>query len=169
MISYSSTCSGQTTITAITINEEYSLSGMVKDNVWTQVVVLFKRDATLPCITNEEYPPFPDFRKGKLMFFVDGYLKLVVHNFNEVLFRGFDELKYKVEGVPYNISIGGGTQGLIETKTFNGPDPEDSNLLMQQYFAGTFIGDIQEVRLYDIPLDVTQIRCNYNAKKDIYK
>lgn len=168
MISYSSTCSGQTTITAVTINEEYSLSGMVKDNVWTHVVVLFKRDATLPCITNEQYPPFPDFTKGKLMFFVDGYLKLVVHNFDEVLFRGFDESKYKVEGVPYSISIGGGTQGLIETKTFNGPDPEDNNLLMQQYFAGSFIGDVSKVRIYDIPLDVTQIRCNYNADKNIY-
>jgi len=169
LITFSSTCSGQTTITAITINEEYSLSGMVKDDVWTHVVVLFKRDATLPCITNEKYPPFPDFRKGKLMFFVNGYLKLIVHNFNEVLFRDMNDLKYKVEGVAYNISIGGGTQGLIESQTFNGPDLEDKNLLMEQHFAGTFIGGIQKFRLYDFPLDVTQIRCNYKAEKDIYK
>lgn len=155
-------------VSGISIVEEYSISGMVQENKWTHVTVVFKRDSPLNCVESEKYPPFPDFRKGKLMFFINGYLKFVVHNFDEVLFRDFDESKYKVEGVPYNISIGGGTQGLIESKTFNGPDPEDKNLLLEQYFAGTFIGGIQKFRLYDIPLDVTEIRCNYNSEKDIY-
>lgn len=157
-----------TAVSGISIEEQYSMSGMVQSNKWTHVSVVFKRDAPLNCVESEKYPPFPDFRKGKLMFFINGYLKFVVHNFDEVLFRDFDESKYKVESVPYNISIGGGTQGLVESKTFNGPDPEDKNLLLEQYFAGTFIGSIQKFRLYDIPLDVTEIRCNYNAEKDIY-
>jgi hypothetical protein len=157
-----------TSVSGISIVEEYSISGMVQDNVWTHVTIVFKRDSKLDCVESEKYPPYPNFRKGKLLFFVNGYLKFVVHNFDEVLFRDFDESKYKVEGVPYNISIGGGTQGLVESKTFNGPDLEDKNLLLEQYFAGTFIGGIQKFRLYDIPLDVTEIRCNYNAEKDIY-
>ena len=158
-----------TAVSGISIEEQYSISGMVQDNKWTNIAIVFKRYCEYDCVENEKYPPFPDCKKGKLMIFVDGYLKLSINDFDEVLFKDFDESKYKVEGVPYNISIGGGTQGLIETQTFNGPDPEDKNLLLEQYFAGSFIGSIQEFRLYDVPLDITKIRCNYNAKKDIYK
>lgn len=158
-----------TAVSGISIAEEYSMSGMVQDNKWEHITIVFKRYCKYDdCIESEKYPPFPDCKKGKLMFFVNGYLKFSINDFDEVLFKDLDEIKYKVEGVPYNISIGGGTQGLLETKTFNGPDPQDSNLLLEQYFAGTFIGGISKVRLYEIPLDVTEIRCNYNAEKDIY-
>lgn len=159
-----------TAVSGISIVEQYSISGMVQDNKWTHISIVFKRYCEYDdCVESEKYPPFPDCKKGKLMIFVDGYLKLTINDFDEVLFRDFNESPYKVEGVPYNISIGGGTQGLVESKTFNGPDPEDKNLLLEQYFAGTFIGGIQKFRLYDIPLDVTEIRCNYNTEKDIYK
>lgn len=157
-----------TAVSGISVSEEYSMSGMVENNKWTHVAIVFKRYCEYNCLENEKYPPYPDCKKGKLLFFVNGYLKLCINDFDEVLFRDLDEVKYKVEGVPYNISIGGGTQGLLESKTFNGPDTEDKNLLLEQYFAGTFIGGISKFRLYDVPLDVTEIRCNYNTEKDIY-
>jgi hypothetical protein len=156
-------------VSGISIVEQYSISGMVENNKWTHVAIVFKRYCEYDCVESEKYPPFPDCKKGKLLIFVNGYLKLSINDFDEVLFRDFDESKYKVEGVPYNISIGGGTQGLIESQTFNGPDLEDKNLLLEQYFAGTFIGGISKFRLYEVPLDVTEIRCNFNSEKDIYK
>lgn len=174
-ITYSANCRDCCTpitgssVSGISIVEQYSLSGMVEDNKWTHVAIVFKRYSKLNCVENEKYPPFPDFRKGKLMFFVNGYLKFSINDFDEILFKDFDESKYKIEGVPYNISIGGGIQGLIESQTFNGPDMEDKNLLLEQNFAGTFIGGVSKFRLYDVPLDVTKIRCNYNTEKDIYK
>lgn len=174
-ISYSANCRDcctpitGTAVSGISIVEEYSLSGTVKNNEWTHIAIVFKRYCEYDCVESEKYPPFPDCKKGKLMIFVNGYLKLSINNFDEVVFKDFDESKYKIEGVPYNISIGGGTQGLLESQTFNGPDFEDKNLLLEQYFAGTFLGGISRVRLYETPLDITQIRCNYNAEKDIYK
>lgn len=173
-VSYSANCRDcctpitGTAVSGISIVEQYSMSGMVQDNKWSHVTIVFKRYCQYDCVESEKYPPFPDCKKGKLLFFVDGYLKLSINDFDEVLFKDFDESKYKVEGVPYNISIGGGTQGLIESKTFNGPDMEDKNLLLEQNFAGTFIGGVSKFRLYDVPLDVTEIRCNYNAEKNIY-
>lgn len=157
-------------ITGISIVEEYSMSGMVKNNEWTHVVVVFKRDMTDPCITSELYPPYLNPRLGRLLFYINGYLKFVVHNFNEVLFKDFtDEIKYKIEGVPFNISLGGASQGLLESKTFDGPDPDDKNLLIEKYFAGTFIGGIQVFRFYQIPLSLTDIRCNYDMEKYVFQ
>jgi hypothetical protein len=175
LIAYSAQCpnccnelTGNTSISGISIVENYSVSGMVENNVWTHVAVVFKRNCTSPCIDNEEFPPYPDCKQGRLFFYINGYLKYVVHDFDEVLFKGFDEFKSKVEGVPYNMSLGGGSQGLLESRTFEGPDADDKNLLIEKHFAGTFIGWIQRFRFYNEPLDVTEIRCNYNTEKSIY-
>lgn len=176
LISYSAQCpsccnelTGTTILSGISVVEGYSLSGVVPSNVWTHVVVVFKRNCSSPCYSNELYPPYPDCKKGRLLFYINGYLKYVVNDFDEVVFKDFsDEIKYKVEGVPYNISIGGGSQGLLESQTFGGPDPDDKNLLIEKYFAGTFIGGIQEFRFYDVPLDLMDIRCNYNSEKNRY-
>ena len=45
-----------------------------------------------------------------------------------------DEYREKQEGVPFNYSFGGGTQGLIETNTVNGPDIKDENLVVEDNF-----------------------------------
>jgi len=62
----------------------------------------------------------------------------------------------------FNYSLGGGTQGLLETNTIGGPDPLDENLVMQRNFAGTFLGDISKFRLYECCLDITTIRYRFN-------
>ena len=79
------------------------------------------------------------------------------------MFKDLFEYREKQEGVPFNYSLGGGTQGLIETNTIGGPDVKDENLIIQENFAGTFIGDISRFRLYECCLDVTTIR--YRFKK----
>lgn len=180
LIAYSSKCESCCTkltgftntgsITGVSIVEGYSMSGVVRDDVWTHVVVVFKRNCPDPCFDNDLYPPNSKCNKGRLMFFVNGYLVYIVHEFEEVLFKDFsDEIIYKIESLPYSISIGGGSQGLLESQTFGGPDPDDKQLLIERYFAGTFIGSIQEFRFYQVPLDILQIRCNYNSQKDIYQ
>jgi len=165
-LTYSAECSGNTTINTFIVNEGYSVSGTVKSDTWEHVTIVFKRYFKIPV---DDCDKFYENRKGKLMFFVNGYLKYIVHNFDEILFKGIDEIKEKSVGVAFNMSIGGGTIGLLETQTFNGPDIEDSGLDIETFFAGTFMGGISKFRFYNKPLDVTEIRCNYNSEKNVYK
>ena len=61
-------------------------------------------------------------RKGQLTVYVDGYLKWTLEDFDEFIFKDLDEYREKQQGVPFTYSWGGGTQGLIESNTVNGPD-----------------------------------------------
>ena len=114
-------------VTGVTVTEEYSLSGMVKDNQWTHIGVRFRAYEEYEGCELDIIPR----RLGSLDIFVDGYLKWTVDNFDdEFLFRELDEYREKQEGVPFNYSLGGGTQGLIESNTVNGPDVKDENLVI---------------------------------------
>ena len=65
---------------------------------------------------------------------------------DEFIGKRLNEYKGKQIGVPFNISIGGGSQGLLESMTFDGQDSEDLGLLIEQNFAGSFIGQISEFK-----------------------
>ncbi len=164
--------SGGTYVTGYTVEESYSLSGMVPTDKWTHVAVRYKADYSVPedeldcpCSElNKQYCPRP----GELSFFVNGYLKHRVRPVIEMVPRGLDDYPEKQLGVPYTMSLGGGTQGLIETKTFGGTDYKDFELPIQENFAGSFIGGISKFRFYSEPLDVTKLRCNFYYDMDRY-
>ena len=145
-------------ITGTTVDEKYSLSGMVEDNQWSQVVIRFRAyEEYIGCELNG----VPQ-RKGRLDFYINGYLKYSIDEFDEFLFKDLYEYREKQEGVPFNYSLGGGSQGLLETNTIGGPDPRDENLVIQENFAGTFYGDVSKFRLYECALDITTIRYRFN-------
>ena len=145
-------------VTGTTITEEYSASGMVEDDQWTMVSIRFMAYETYIGCDLNGVPR----RKGRLDFYINGYLKYSVENFDEFLFKDLYEYREKQEGVPFNYSLGGGSQGLIETNTVNGPDVRDENLVIQENFAGTFYGDLSKFRLYGCCLDITTIRYRFN-------
>ena len=158
--------SGYTTATTVTeeyitgtsINECYSMSGLVETDVWTHIGIRFKpyeyfEDCELNYISN---------RKGSLTIYVNGYLKWTLEDFDEFIFKELNEYREKQQGVPFNYSLGGGTQGLIESNTVNGPDVEDEDLVIQDNFAGTFEGGVARFKLYGCALDVTTIRQEIN-------
>ena len=159
-------CTGSTTaititekyITGTTVNEEYSHDNIIPIDEWMQLVIRFQAYEEYIGIELGSVPR----RKGRLDFFVNGYLKYSIDNFDEFLFKELLEYREKQEGVPFNYSLGGGTQGLLETNTIGGPDPKDENLVLQEKFAGTFIGDISKFRLYECCLDITTIRYRFN-------
>src|ERR1035437_10215562 len=95
------------------------------------------------------------------MFYVNGRLKFIVHEFDEMVGRRLGEYKSKQVGVPFNMSIGGGSQGLIESMTFDGQDPNDINLPIQENFAGTFIGGISQFKFNICDLSFCDIQHNY--------
>ena len=145
-------------ITGVTINESYSKKGIVPEDEWIQLAIRFCTYEGYPLDEISNVPR----RKGRLDFYVNGYLKYSVEDFDEFIFRDLIEYREKQEGVPFNYSLGGGTQGLLETNTIGGPDPLDENLYMQKFFAGTFFGDISKFRLYECCLDITSIRYRFN-------
>jgi hypothetical protein len=159
-------CTGTTTYTSTTIQyltgtsiyECYSDTGIIIDDVWSHVAIRFKPYEQYSKCELLDVPK----RKGVLTVYVNGYLKWTLDNFDEFIFRELDEYREKQQGVPYNYSLGGGSQGLIETNTINGKDEKDNNLVIQNNFAGTFEGNISKFRLYGCALDITTIREEIN-------
>ena len=156
--------SGSTYITGVTVQEEYSLSGMVSGDVWTNIVIRW--------VSNEYLDDCQlltaSARTGTLMFYINGYLKFVVHNFSEFIARRLNENKLKQVGVPFNFSLGGGSQGLKESQTFDGLDPEDRGLPIETNFAGTFIGSISQFKFNICDLNFIDIQNNYNNELSRY-
>lgn len=135
------------------------------------------------------------YRKGTLKFYVNGKLFLKIDDFEEIIPRLLNVEKEKQIGVSYNISIGGGTQGLHDNLTFSGgcadsltgmtyqQDPEclttetlsntiysglTTDIVLEELFGGSFIGDISAFRMYTEPLNAAQIRHNFKILKDRY-
>jgi hypothetical protein len=159
--------SGYTTATTVTeeyitgtsINECYSMSGLVQTDVWTHIGIRFKPyEYFEECELN-----FKGRRKGSLSVYVNGYLKWKLDDFDEFIFRELDEYREKQQGVPFNYSFGGGTQGLLESNTVNGPDVKDEDLVVENNFAGTFEGGVSKFKLYGCALDITTIRTELNS------
>ena len=81
--------------------------------------------------------------KMQLYIYVDGYLKLISKELSLLNLRGVNDLPERQEGVPYTISIGGGTIGLGERIILDYYNSTNYCLPIEKNFAGTFIGDIK--------------------------
>jgi hypothetical protein len=148
----------------VTVEEDYSLSGVVSDDEWTHVMIRIVFPEELDeCELKNSKP-----RTGRLLFYVNGLLKHIVNDFDELILRRLDEYKDKQLGVPFNFSLGGGSQGLLESMTFDGQDLDDLGLHIESNFAGTFIGDISQFRFYGCDLNWCEIKNNFNNDKNRY-
>lgn len=153
------TISGETIyVSGVTIEEKYSEPYMVDIDDWSYVVIKFvtgyKTDCELETASK---------RKGKLLFYVNSKLKFVVNDFDEFIARRLEEYKDKQLGVPFNFSLGGGSQGLMESQTFDGLDPNDRRLPIETNFAGSFVGSISQFKFNICDLKYCNIVQNYNA------
>lgn len=106
-------------------------------------------------------------RKMKICIYVDGKLKLISKELPMFNFKRLDDLSGKQEGVPYNISIGGGTQGLCDMITLNYREPPQFSLPLEKEFGGSFIGFIKSFKFYDCPLNYSQIFNNFNFESNL--
>jgi hypothetical protein len=144
---------------------------------------------------NDMWTEEQKYRLGTLKFYVNGKLFMVVENFEEIIPRLLNTPKEKQIGVGYNISIGGGTQGLHDNLTFSGGCPVDlsglqyqqdpeclttydldntiysgltTQIRLEELFGGSLIGDISAFRMYTEPLNAAQIKHNFKILKDTY-
>ena len=140
---------------------------------------------------NERWLIEREDRLGVLKIYINGRLFYVINGFEEVIPRALNTEKEKQLGVPFNISWGGGTQGLRESLTFTGcpttltgltymQDPEvmpnqtlsgtslsglTTNILLEPTFGGTFDGAISQFRMYTEPLSYPEVIHNFDILK----
>jgi hypothetical protein len=128
---------------------------------------------------------------GRLKIYINGRIFYVIENFEEVIPRGLDTDKEKQVAVPFNMSWGGGTQGLHENLTLSActattegmyiQDPEcfpenilsattlnklKTHILLEENFAGTFDGAISQFRFYTEPLSAPEVKHNFKLLKN---
>ena len=137
----------------IKIVEAYSLKGIIKENEWYVINVKITSFATTM----------------KLEFYVNGKLVFITKELPKFNFRKLDDIDEKQESVPFNISLGGGTQGLCETILPNYMLNPYRTYDLERNFAGTFIGYIKKFRFYTCNMDFFDIRDNFKHETDIYK
>jgi hypothetical protein len=125
--------------------EEYSKIGLIKTDEWNTINVKCTKTTT---------------NTMKLFFYINGYLVFVSKDLAPFNFKALNDVKERQEGVPYNISLGGGTLGLMETILPDYYTILDKVLPIEKDFCGTFIGDIKSFKMYEGQIDYSSIK-NY--------
>jgi hypothetical protein len=73
----------------------------------------------------------------------------------------------KQEGVPYNVSLGGGTQGLCDVVYENYKDVPEYVLFLEKEFCGSFMGYLKSFKFYSCNKDFTKILANNRFEKSL--
>jgi hypothetical protein len=158
-IDYSGNCDNHTIRKIITkyftIEESYTKTPIINQNTtkYLHISITFERDYDL---NGECELKYIDYRKGTLSIAINGFNVYKNKNFSEIIPHELD-VDYRLqEGVPFNISFGGGTQGLFESILL---DPSKTvNDIIENFFAGTFEGGVKFIEMYSIPLYITELR-----------
>ena len=126
-----------------------------------------------------------DFRMGTLKFYVNGRIVHTVNNYEEIIPRQLNTNKQTQVGVAYNMSWGGGSQGLrnmvtplvtdcsgttlTEAESPWVPNPMSPNeKLISDNFGGSFVGGISQMMYYVKPLQADEIYHNFKINKNRY-
>ena len=132
-----------------------------------------------------------DFRMGTLKFYVNGRIVHTVNNYEEIIPRQLNTNKETQVGVAYNMSWGGGSQGLrnmvapVGTTSFPLTDCSGTTLtgaespwldnpmsvnekLISDNFGGSFVGGISQMMYYVKPLQADEIYHNFKINKGRY-
>lgn len=101
----------------------------------------------------------------RIIIYVNGKVVLISKLLPIFNFKKLNDLESKQEGVPFNISLGGGTQGLAETVYLNYMKLPEYVLPLEKEFGGSFIGWIKSFLFYSCPLNYTEIVSNYDFNR----
>lgn len=124
-----------------TIIEEQSIPNLIVDDKWNniQLKIVKKTNNTSEECDNKYKPT-----KMQLFIYINGKLKFISKELPELFLKPLNDNPERQEGVPYNISIGGGSQGLSERVLLDYYNDTNYTLPIEEFFGGTFIGDIKE-------------------------
>ena len=133
--------------------EETSKPGLVTKGEWSNIHIKIIRKS----VSQEECYKYYQPGTLQIYIYVNGYLKLISKELPELILKPLDDTPERQEGVPYNISIGGGTQGLSERILLDYYDRTDYILPLEKYFGGSFIGDIKNFTFTPCAVDFPTI------------
>lgn len=124
------------------VAEEFSKPGIVKIDQWNSINVVFD---------TARWADKCDLRSNtmRIKIFVNGFLIFISKELPALSFKALNDKAERQEGVPYNISLGGGTLGLSEAILPDYPEITDYVFPLEQYFCGSFMGDIKSFKIYD--------------------
>ena len=133
----------------------------------TLMVEGYSKDGVIPKCEWSTINVRADFTDTKMRFwfYVNGKLVFLTKFLPKINLRELDDLYEKQEGVPYSISIGGGSQGLAETIGYNYMLNPTRVYPIEKYFGGSFIGYISSFKLYASFLEPYEIEDNANVRK----
>lgn len=139
------------------IKEERSYPGMVIKDEWNLITV-----RVMPVVKfgTEAYNYDSSLDYMRLAFYVNGKLVLWSKMMPTLLLRALNDNETKQEAVPYNISLGGGTQGLCDVVYDKDAQPGDL-LFLEKEFGGSFCGYFKTFRFHSCDLDYQKIFSNY--------
>ena len=83
----------------------------------------------------------------RIIIYVNNRIVLISKELSILNLRQLDDLYSKQEGVPFNISLGGGTQGLCDMVDLDYITPPETILPLEKEFGGTFIGLIKNFKI----------------------
>ena len=141
-------CDENADLCSYKIESEFSNPGNVKYGEWNSVHVRINRLSSSNLM--------------RLMVYVNGKLRLVSKELPVFNFKELSDLPDKQEGVPYNISLGGGTQGLCDVIYNEYTKLPEYVYPIEKEFGGTFTGYIRVFRFYECSM-------NYNGITDNFK
>lgn len=139
------------------IENEWSYPGIISIDEWVTVDVRL-----VPCvkygITDYGYIRSQDFMR--ILIYVDGKIVLYSKMLPMIDLRMLNDISEKQEGVAYNISIGGGTQGLCDVIYEDYENTPEYILFLEREFGGSFIGYFKSFKFYSCNQDFTKILAN---------
>ena len=143
--------------TGYSIKEEWSFPGMVRKGEWNLITV---RVMPVVKFSNDFYNYDSSLDYMRLAFYVNGRLVLWSKMMPTLLLRALNDNESKQEAVPYNISLGGGTQGLCDVIYDKDALPCDL-LFLEKEFGGSFCGYIKTFRFHSCDMNYQKILTNY--------
>ena len=114
---------------------EYTYPNTIKKDEWSTIHILI-----IPQLETMEMI---------VKIYINNKLKLVSKNLPILKFRQLNDDYKKQEGVPFSISLGGGTQGLCDVVYPNYMKQPEYRLPIEKEFAGSFIGYIKSFKIYN--------------------
>jgi len=148
------------------VTTKNSVISIDTDRRFLNVTVVFNRDFEYG---NNCLLEYGKHKIGKLQIYINGILIFKDNNFTEVIPHILDTNYFYQEGVPFNISFGGGSQGLLDSvdvlDDYNNPY---NHPIIDEFFSGTYIGGVRLIKMYMTPLYATEIKKEVNNIKNTY-
>ena len=148
------------------IESQFTLFPVIHEKTWytinVKIVPVRQLPKSIKCLTQSAIS-----EKMQIYIYVNGKLVLVSRELPMLNLKLLNDLQNKQEGVPFNISLGGGTQGLAEVVYLNYMKLPEYILPLEKEFGGSFVGWFKSFRFYTCPLMFNEIVKNYNFSKII--